>query len=172
MAARYNADLANDLGNLASRVLAMLASYFEGLVPQPPAGAGPEQDLAKVAAEVAARYDERALATDLSGALAAAWEFVGAVNRYLVEIAPWSLAKDADRLDDLRRCLYASAESLRILAILITPVMPRAARILWDDLGVAGHLTDQRVPAALAWGGLQPGSRTRRGEALFPRLET
>jgi hypothetical protein len=50
--------------------------------------------------------------------------------------------------------------------------MPRAARILWDDLGVAGHLTDQRVPAALAWGGLQPGSRTRRGEALFPRLET
>jgi methionyl-tRNA synthetase len=172
MAARYNADLANDFGNLASRVLAMLASYFEGLVPEPPAGEGPEQDLIKLAGEVAARFDERVLSTDLSGALASVWEFVGAVNRYLVDIAPWSLAKDADRLDDLRRCLYASAEALRILAILISPVMPKAARILWDDLGVAGHLSEQRVPAALAWGGLQPGTRTRRGEALFPRLET
>jgi methionyl-tRNA synthetase len=171
MLARYNADLANDFGNLASRVLAMLASYFEGSVPEPPPGEGPETDLVKLASEVVARYDERVLAMDLSGALASAWEFVAGVNRYLVEVAPWNLAKESDRLDDLRRCLYAAAESLRILAVLVSPVMPESAGRLWADLGVAAALSAQRVPAAVAWGGLQPGTRTRRGAPLFPRLE-
>ncbi len=171
MTARFNADLANGLGNLASRVLAMIGSYFGGEVPEPADGAGPEKELAEAAAESAAACDERVLAMDLSGAVGAVWDLVGAANRYLVEVAPWKLAKDEERRDDLRRSLYASAEVLRILAVLISPVIPRAAARLWSDLGVAGSLADQRLPEAAVWGGLVPGTRVRKGESLFPRLE-
>ncbi len=171
MVARYNADLANDLGNLASRVLAMLASYFDGRVPPPHGGAGPERALAEKAGAAAAAQDEGVLAMNLSGAMAAVWDFVGAVNRYLVEVAPWKLAKENGKGDELARALYASAEALRIIAVLISPLMPRAAARLWSDLGIPEPLEAQRLPGAARWGGLDPGTSTTRGDALFPRLE-
>ncbi|MGH2674999.1 MAG: methionine--tRNA ligase [Actinomycetota bacterium] len=171
MVARYNADLANDLGNLASRVLAMVGQYFGGEVPTPPAGSGPELRLAEAAERAAAAYDERVLAMDLTGGLAAVWGFVGEVNRYLVDVAPWALARDEARRGELAASLYASAEALRVIAVLISPAMPRAAATLWGQLGVGEPLEDQRLPAAAAWGGLAPGTRVRREEGLFPRLE-
>ena len=171
MVARYNADLANDLGNLASRVLAMLDQYVEGRVPGPPATAGPEGRLAGAARAAAAEYDERVLAMDLTGGLAAVWAFVGEVNRYLVEVAPWALAKDEARRAELEACLFASAEALRIIAVMISPVMPRAAAGLWEQLGIEVSLDEQRLPQAAQWGAIPPGIRVRRGEGLFPRLE-
>ena len=171
MVARYNADLANDLGNLASRVLAMLDQYVGGRVPQPPATPGPEARLAEAARGAAAEYDQRVLAMDLTGGLAAVWRCVGEVNRYLVEVAPWALAKDQARRAELEACLYASAEALRIIAVMISPVMPRAAARLWEQLGIDSALEDQRLPEAASWGAIAPGTRVRRGDALFPRLE-
>jgi len=171
MVARYNADLANDYGNLASRVLAMTAAYFDGMVPEPPAGPGPESRLAEVAAAAAGRYDERMLALDLTEGIAAVWDFVKEVNRYLVEVAPWALAKDPARRDDVARAIYAGLESLRILAILTAPVMPGTSAKLWASLGIEAPLAEQVLPGAAAWGGLRPGTRTTRGEALFPRIE-
>jgi methionyl-tRNA synthetase len=171
MVSRYNADLANDFGNLASRVLAMLSQYLEGRVPGPPATAGPESRLAEAARLAAAEYDERVLAMDLTGGLAAVWGFVAEVNRYLVDVAPWALAKDDARREELEACLHASAEALRILAIMISPVMPRTAAKLWDLLGMEAPLEEQRLPAAAAWGGIPAGTVVRRGEGLFPRLE-
>jgi methionyl-tRNA synthetase len=171
MVSRYNADLANDFGNLASRVLAMLSQYLEGRVPESPATAGPESRLAEAARLAAAEYDERVLAMDLTGGLAAVWGFVAEVNRYLVDVAPWALAKDDARREELEACLHASAEALRILAIMISPVMPRTAAKLWDLLGMEAPLEEQRLPAAAAWGGIPPGTVVRRGEGLFPRLE-
>ena len=171
MVARYNADLANDLGNLASRVLAMLDQYVEGRVPAPRGDVGPEARLAKAAERAAADYDERVLAMDLTGGLAAVWGFVGEVNRYLVDVAPWALAKDEGRREELEACLHASAEALRMIAVMIGPAMPRAAAALWDQLGMESPLEEQRLPAAAAWGGIPPGTRVRRGEGLFPRLE-
>jgi methionyl-tRNA synthetase len=171
MVARYNADLANDLGNLASRVQAMLHQYFAGEVPEALPGAGPEEALAAKAEETVARYDDLVLRMDLTGAIASVWDLVGATNRYLVEVAPWALAKDESRRDDLARSLYASAEALRLIAILISPVMPGAAERLWSDLGVPAPLSEQRLPGSARWGGLAPGTAVRRGEALFPRLE-
>jgi methionyl-tRNA synthetase len=170
MAERYNADLANGLGNLASRVLAMIDSYFGGEIPVPAVeeAAG---ELPKVADDAAARYDRLVEEVALSPALAAVWEIVTAANQYLVERAPWALAKDEARREELGSVLYASAEVLRILAVLIAPVMPGAAARLWEQLGMAEPLEAQRLPGAATWGGLKPADRVRRGEALFPRVE-
>ena len=108
----------------------------------------------------------------LTQALADVWEVVSRANGYLVEKAPWSVAKDPSRRDDLAAILYASAETLRILAVLIHPIMPGAAGRLWDRLGIDRPLDEQRFPQAVRWGGLQPGTTTTKGEALFPRLDS
>ena len=171
MTERHNADLANGLGNLASRVLAMLAAYFEGRVPEP-AVEGAEADLPEVIAEAVRRYDEHLLAVRLHDGLGAVWDIVGRANHYLVEKEPWKVAKDEGRRDELGAILYAAAETLRILAVLIQPIMPGAAERLWEQLGVGEPLGHQHVPQAAAWGLLAPGTVTTKGGALFPRLES
>jgi len=171
MTERHNADLANGLGNLASRVLAMLAAYFEGRVPEP-AVEGAEADLPEVIAEAVRRYDEHLLAVRLHDGLGAVWDIVGRANHYLVEKEPWKVAKDEGRRDELGAIVYAAAETLRILAVLIQPIMPGAAERLWEQLGVGEPLGHQHVPQAAAWGLLAPGTVTTKGGALFPRLES
>ncbi|HZT09845.1 MAG TPA: methionine--tRNA ligase, partial [Actinomycetota bacterium] len=99
------------------------------------------------------------------------WDIVSRANQYLVEKEPWQVAKDPARSDELAGVLYAAAETLRILAILIQPIMPGAAQRLWDQLGVGGAVEARRVPVDVAWGGLKPGTVTSKGEALFPRVE-
>jgi methionyl-tRNA synthetase len=168
MEARYAAELANGLGNLASRVLAMLGSYFDGAVPEP-ADPGPAADLPQLVVDVTARYDRLMLDVALTPAIAAVWEIVSRANQYLVEKAPWKVAGDDTRRTELASILYAAAETLRILAILISPVMPSAAGRLWDQLGVEAPLQEQRLPEAASWGLLVPGTKTNRGESLFPR---
>ena len=103
--------------------------------------------------------------------MGAVWEIVDAANKYLVEREPWALAKDETRRHELGEILYEAAETLRVLAILIEPIMPSAAQRLWDQLGVGGSVGDRRLPADAAWGGLEPGVVTHKGDALFPRLE-
>jgi methionyl-tRNA synthetase len=171
MVDRHNADLANGLGNLASRVLAMLGSYFEGRVPEPETE-GAEDDLPEVIADAARRYDEHMLAVRLHEGLAAVWDIVGRANGYLVEREPWKLAKDPTRRAELGSVLYAAAEALRALAVLISPIMPGAAERLWEQLGIAEPLAHQHVPEAVTWGRLRPGTVTTKGGALFPRLES
>jgi methionyl-tRNA synthetase len=170
MVERYNADLANGLGNLASRVLAMLRSYFDGAVPEP-VEEGAAGELPKVVDEAVARYDGHMDDVALSPALAAVWDIVGAANRYMVERSPWHLAKDEERRAELESILYASTEVLRILTVLISPIMPGAADRLWAQLGIEDRLDTQRLPEAARWGLLTPGTRTGKGEALFPRVE-
>jgi methionyl-tRNA synthetase len=171
MVDRHNAELANGIGNLASRVLAMLRSYFDGEVPEPTA-AGAESDLPKVVAEAARRYDEEMLAVRPTAALGAVYDVVVRANRYMVERSPWTLAKDPARRDELGSILYASAETLRALTILISCVMPSAAARLWEQLGIEETLESQRVAHAAAWGRMEPGTKTTKGEALFPRIDS
>jgi methionyl-tRNA synthetase len=108
---------------------------------------------------------------ELSPSLATVWELVSEANRYLVEKAPWRLAKEEGMAPELAAVLYASTEVLRILAILILPIMPGAASRLWGQLGIAEPLERQTLPSAAAWGGLQPGTVTSKGDALFPRID-
>ncbi len=170
MAARYTSELANGLGNLASRVLAMVSSYFDAVVPEPserPSGGR----LADAAATMAKRFDSGMLALELHEAAAALDEFVRETNRYLVEVSPWTLAKDPSRRQELADVLYEALEALRQVALFASPIMPGAAERLWAQLGVAEPLASQHLPEAGSWAGLEPGTMTERAESLFPRLE-
>jgi methionyl-tRNA synthetase len=99
------------------------------------------------------------------------WDIVDRANHYLVEKEPWNLAKDDARREELAGVLYAAAETLRVLAIAVTPIMPGAAARLWDQLGIETPLGEQRLPRDGVWGGLAPGTATTKGESLFPRLD-
>jgi methionyl-tRNA synthetase len=166
---RVNNDLANDLGNLVSRLLKMLQDFRGGRIPSPGADGG---DLGLREAARRAVADWRAAFEEyrFHDGLASLWSLVGETNRFIVRHEPWSLAKDPSRAKDLDTVLYGAAEALRILAIGVAPVMPSAAQSLWSCLGGAGDVA-ARGAEDLVWGGLEPGQQTRRGEALFPRVD-
>ena len=165
---RYNAELANDLGNLESRVLTMVHKYREGFVPEPGTPSDEENALAERCAALAGSVEARLASPSFNEALAEIWEFVHAVNRYVDVSAPWALAKDEARAADLDRVLYNSLECLRQIALLIAPFMPSTAEKIWERLGLT-ELWSARLPESAAWGGLPSGGATIRGEALFPR---
>lgn len=156
----YTADLANDLGNLVNRSLSMVKRY-RGQVPRPTA-----TDLRADAERVIALYRQRMDALDLHGALAAVWELVVRGNRYVDETAPFKLAKQPDQAARLDTVLYNLAESVRLIAVLIAPVMPATADKMFQQLGLAGR-RPQLMDAT--WGGLAPGVVVGEVSPLFPR---
>lgn len=171
MVARYNAELANGLGNLASRVLALIETNCRGRVPDP---AGGEQDAERALRRVAdlslERYDGAMERLAFNEALDAVDAIVREVNGYLVATAPWKLAKEPGQ-PRIGAILYSAAECLRLLAVMLSPFMPGACARLWSSLGAREPLEAQRLPAAARWGGLVPGTPVARGESLFPRIE-
>jgi methionyl-tRNA synthetase len=163
---RYNSDLANGLGNLASRTLAMIHQYRGGVVPAPVSA---PLVAAKAATETAVAAYEN---LEFSKALEAVWGLIGTVDKLIVERAPWKLAKAPDTgsrtaLDDT---LYTAAETLRIATALLYPVLPESAEKIWRQLGVEKLIDGVRVED-LAWGGLPPGQRMGQPAAVFPRAE-
>ncbi|MBW3601851.1 MAG: methionine--tRNA ligase [Actinobacteria bacterium] len=170
MEARYTTDLANDLGNVVNRVLNMVGSYCDGRVPDPGGPPGPAE--AALAGDHAAAVEGmRAMdGLDFKRALEALWTLVSGLNRYVEARAPWSLHKRG-ATGDLGRCLYTCVDMLRVIAVLISPVMPDAAGALWAKLGLPEVLGDQRLPAAAEPGATPVGARVDKGALLFPRLE-
>lgn len=167
---RYNADLANGLGNLASRTLSMIHRYFDGAVPEPPADSG--GTLAPLATETITTARDHFTAFEFSKGIDAIWALIGAVDKYLVEQKPWVLIKgeDEETKGQLRATLYNAAEVLRIVTALVSPVLPKAAGEIWRQLGQESDLKDVRYDA-LAWGQLQPGTKLPSGDNIFPRLD-
>jgi methionyl-tRNA synthetase len=174
MAQRYNSDLANDFGNLASRVLNMITRYLDGRIPAVPKEAEvefPDQALIEVQAEV---FDEMRAAVDAlqpHDALKACWRFVRKANAYVEEVAPWSLAKDRYQRRRLEVVLYQLADALRLMALFTFPAVPRAAQELWSRLGLDGLVDGHAYPDHLHWGLLPEGARVTIGDPLFPRIE-
>jgi methionyl-tRNA synthetase len=168
MIARYNADLANGLGNLAARVLSMIESYFDGVVPEPGPDAG-QGGLERAAADALPAYRAGMEVFAFHEALEAAWGLVREANGFIVATAPWNMAKDPAQRPALGSVLWASAEALRILALLLSPVMPGACARLWEQLGVTSPLDGQRLDQAV-WGGLKPGLKVSKRDGLFPRI--
>lgn len=170
---RYNAELANDLGNLESRVITMVHKYREGVVPE----GGPEGDEEVVLREKAAALTtivrNKLAIPAFNGALAEIWEFIHAVNRYVDVSAPWSLAKDPANSERLDTVLYAGVEGLRQIALLIAPFLPGTAEKMWERLGIGDgpDIWEAHLPASSSWGGMKAGATTTRGEALFPRKQ-
>jgi methionyl-tRNA synthetase len=168
---RFNADLANDLGNLLSRTLTMLQRYCQGVIP-PPADTGTAANtLAEAAAKLLPDLDPLLNELAFHKALARLWEYVRLVNRYVDEQAPWALARDPAQRRRLDTVLYNQIESLRILALFLFPFMPHTAAAIWRQLGSREDIAKQHLATAAAWGGTSPGTSIQPGEQLFPRIE-
>ncbi|MGH9151700.1 MAG: methionine--tRNA ligase [Acidimicrobiales bacterium] len=161
MVARYNADLANNLGNLLSRVTTVVGSRCGGIGPAP----APASTLAPVAAGAfadAARAWERVAPSE---ALEATWRLIRETNAYLEANEPWR----AEPGPEVEAVLGDALEALRIVAVLATPAMPAACAEVWRRIGMAGSPADERLPRAAAWGGYPGGLPVEKGPPLFPR---
>jgi methionyl-tRNA synthetase len=171
---RYNSDLANGLGNLASRTLAMITRYFKGEVPYPSHTAAhtAEEDLVAILAKhTISEFHELFEQYHFSRALEMAWALVAAVDKYIVENEPWALAEkhDEDSRARLATVLYTSAEALRIVTALAHPVMPEATAKIWAQMGL-GDITKFDL-TTLKWGQLPLGTKLGKVEPVFPRAD-
>lgn len=175
MSARYTNELANGLGNLASRATAMVERYFHGVLPaciETETEATLRSHWERAVGEANDAIDR----LEFSAALNATKEFVDALNMYLTEQEPWKVAKAGtdEAMTRVGSVLATVCEGLRGLAVLLHPVMPKATTSLWLSLGARealGELAAQRIDHAGQWGQLPAGTRTSKGEPLFPRLE-
>ncbi len=164
LVARYNSDLANNLGNLVARVATVVAKKCGGVGPAPDPGS-------PLAAAAATTYDDTAAGWDAvqpSHALDATWQLIHATNAHLETNEPWK-AEPGPAVD---RTMGDALEALRIVAILASPAMPDAAQAVWERIGMTGAVADQRLPHAAAWGQYPGGVTVTKGESLFPRLTT
>ena len=167
MGARYTSELANDFGNLASRLIAMIEKYCEGAIPAVARDAGLEAALA----ETVAKADAAMVALDFQGGINTIMEFCKRVNGYVTECEPWIVAKDESRTAELNEILYNTAESIRALAVLLHPVMPATCETLWSSLGMSSDIAGEQISKVAQWGQIKPGTRVTKGAVLFPRLE-
>ena len=170
MSARYTSELANDFGNLASRLIAMIEKYCDGLIP----AVAHDETLSgalKTAVNIA---DEAIVALDFQSGINAIMDFCKRVNGYVTEQQPWVLAKDPANKVELDKVLYNTADSIRALAVLLHPIMPATTEILWESLGAnqtLGDISQQRIADVSRFGQLPMGSKVTKGAVLFPRLE-
>jgi len=171
LVSRLNADLANDLGNLLSRSLAMVMKYFKGVVPQPAGSETVDQTLKKRALKTVESFESEMMNLGFHKALITSWDLIGHVNKYIDETAPWNLAKDPDRRHRLATVLYNTLECLRIISCLLVPFMPQTGEKIWTQLGMEGIIHNQRLENITAWGQIRAGQSVQRGDPLFPRID-
>ena len=167
---RINSDLANDLGNLVSRTMTMAMKYCAGKVPEARTQFEEDRPLMEAAgravADVERCFDDLAL----HKALIATWDFINVTNKYIVEQEPWKLAQDTANRTRLEAVVYNLLESLRIIAVLISPFMPGSAQKIADQLGITSSAS-RGFDSVHSWGGLTPGNNLNRADALFPRVK-
>ena len=164
---RYNADLANDLGNLFSRVLNMLSQYRSGILPDQASGAG-SRELVELREQTIKAYQEHMNRFEFHLALTSLWSFISACNKYVVTSEPWTLAKDPDKAAQLDAVLYDLAQALAWITVLVSPLMPATALAMAQELKLnldqAGGLKGQDLIA--------PGSQLKKSAPLFPRVDS
>ncbi len=166
---RYNSDLANDLGNLLSRTTAMISKYRSGRVPWQGEAKG-DAEVRNLAGRVIDSYRANFDDYNFSRALENVWELISRVNKYIVENEPWAIAEKPSEAKRLDSVLFHSAESLRLIAVLVAPVIPKTAQTLWEQLGLEGRVVAVRLNE-LRWSEELAGKTIRGGAALFPRLD-
>ncbi len=168
LAQRYEADLANDLGNLVNRTLSMIQRYHNGVIPQPHASDPLDEEVKKLALTTTEKFQTHFEAFEFKLALEQLWSFITRCNQYVEQTAPFRLAKDKSKSERLATVLYTLAESCRVIAILASPVLPRTAEKIRSQLGSgSGEL---RLAEARKWGTFLSGAQVGAVAPLFPKL--
>ena len=170
MGARYTSELANDFGNLASRLIAMIEKYCHGAIP----AVAHDEALNAALKSAVNQADAAITALDFQGGINAIMDYCKRVNGYVTENEPWAMAKDPANKIALDKVLYNTADSLRALAVLLNPIMPATCQTLWESLGAQatmGDISNQKISDVSTPGLLPAGSVVTKGAVLFPRLE-
>ncbi len=162
--ARYNADLANDLGNLLNRVLGLVNKNFEG-IPEPTTPGEFDAEIKQMAQTTGDKLDAHLKAFAFDAALETIWEFVRRINRYIQQTEVWTLTKPETK-PRMGTILYNSLEALRLISVLISPFIPETAEKIQKQIGLVAFDT------VAEWGRLPVGLTVSRGDPIFPRLDT
>jgi methionyl-tRNA synthetase len=172
---RYNSDLANGLGNLASRVLTMIANYCDGVIPgfhEPSALAEGlfNSDTRQVVEETIASVNSMYERLRFSTVLETIWGLVADTDKFVTVTRPWDLAKNPAKKELLESVLFLWADAIRLTTVLVYPILPTTAEKIWKQLGLSGSVSEQRIDK-LSWGELKAGTRIGKVDAIFPRIE-
>lgn len=166
---RINADLANDLGNLLSRTIAMVLKYFDGVIPDERESVEFDRDLIDLSLETKKEVETYLDNLQFSNALTALWKLISRTNKYIDETAPWLLAKDVDKTSRLACVMYNLCESIRVISILLTPFMPTTSPKIRKQVGFDESIANWDNSGV--WGLLPSGFKVQKGAIIFPRID-